>query len=336
MADHQDVQAVLFDKIKELLPPHTSIVDEVADILSISTDGVYRRLRSETPLRLDETNLLCQHFRISMDEILHETNSQSLVFQPSGMRESNLDFETYLQELLHTFGGLLKMNVKESLFSAKDIPVFHLYQYPELVLFKMFFWRSTIFGDPDLAGQRFSLEIENEKQERCISLCRQIAEKYSLIPTTEIWNEETSFSFLKQIGYYYDSGLFAQKSDAIKLIEKVEELFGHLKLEAELGYKFLSGHQPQNRVENFKLYYNDLILIDNVISVETEQFTRTFLIYNSIEYLSTTNPDFARRVRDWLENIMRKSDLISTYSERMRNKFFLKIQDKVDDLKASL
>ena len=287
MTENKDVQQTLFQKVKEKLPTHTSLVDEVAERLSISSDGVYRRLRNETPLRLDEAAKLCQEFNISLDEIVHSTQNQSILFQPSGIKNGALHFEEYLQGLLGLFTEMQTMGVKSSLYAAKDIPVFHLYQFPELALFKMFFWRKTIYNDPELEGKQFDLSSNDESQERCISLCKQIAAKYALMPSKEIWNEETSYSFIKQIGYYYEAGLFKRKEDAIRLCEQVEALFGHLKKEAEFGYKFLANDPPENRVENFWLYYNDLVLIDNVIVVEFENSLQSFLIYNSIDYLST-------------------------------------------------
>ena len=156
------------------------------------------------------------------------------------------------------------------------------------------------------------------------------------MPSTEIWNEETSYSFVKQIGYYYEAGLFKRKQDALLLCEQVEALFAHLKNEAELGYKFMAENPPESRVQNFRLYYNDLILIDNVVVVDFEDFRQAFLIYNSIDYLSTRNPVFAEEVKIWLENITRKSELISEVAERMRNKFFMKTQRKIDGLKEIL
>ncbi|MDW3649031.1 MAG: helix-turn-helix transcriptional regulator [Bacteroidia bacterium] len=336
MSEKLDVQKALFQKVKEKLPTHTSLVDEIAERLSISSDGVYRRLRNETPLRLDEAAKLCQEFNISLDEIVQENQNHSIVFQPTGIRNGALQFEEYLHGLLGLFTEIQNKGVKSSLYAAKDIPVFHLYQFPELALFKMFFWRKTIYNDPELNGKQFELNINDESQDRCISLCKQIAEKYALIPSTEIWNEETSYSFVKQIGYYYEAGLFKRKQDAILLCEQVEALFVHLKKEAELGYKFMADNPPESRVKNFWLYYNDLILIDNVIVVDFEDFRQAFLIYNSIDYLSTRNPVFAEEVKIWLENITRKSELISEVAERMRNKFFMKTQRKIEGLKEIL
>lgn len=336
MAKSDSLQLRLFNKVRERIPAHSSPVDTVAEILNISTDGVYRRFRGETPLRLEEAAKLCRHFNLSLDALALESSSETYLFNPSGLGMTDLDFEEYLQNILTLLGVIHGRGVQRTIFAAKDIPVFHLFQFPQLVLFKIFFWRKTIFNDPDLEHAKFEFITDSEKMQRCISLSRQIAEKYSLIPTTEIWNEETAASILKQIGYYYESGLFKNREDALQLTEHVEQYFAHLRQEAERGYKFMAEHPPQNRVENFELYFNDLVLIDNVIHIQYPQSAQTFLVYHSIEYLSTENPVFCQQVEEWLETLTRKSEPISKVSERMRNRFFMRIQRRIDELKGRL
>ena len=63
-------QEFLFQRIKELLPPHVSLVDAVAETLHLSSDSAYRRIRGETPMVLDEVKELCQFYKISLDQLL--------------------------------------------------------------------------------------------------------------------------------------------------------------------------------------------------------------------------------------------------------------------------
>lgn len=73
-------QDILFQRIKEILPQHDSLVDTISEILHISSDSAYRRIRGETPLVLDEARILCQHFNLSLDQLL-ETKKRSDSFQ---------------------------------------------------------------------------------------------------------------------------------------------------------------------------------------------------------------------------------------------------------------
>src|SRR5207253_950661 len=49
-----DLQQVFFTKLKNVIPANISMVDEIADILDIGYDSVYRRIRGEKPITLGE------------------------------------------------------------------------------------------------------------------------------------------------------------------------------------------------------------------------------------------------------------------------------------------
>jgi len=53
----------LFRHIRELLPGHVSLADEIAGILDISTDSAYRRIRGEKPISLEELQKLSSRLR---------------------------------------------------------------------------------------------------------------------------------------------------------------------------------------------------------------------------------------------------------------------------------
>ena len=91
MPDYQS-QEFLFQRIKELLPPHASLVDTVAEILHISSDSSYRRIRGETPVVLDEARELCQHFKLSLDQILN-VKSGATLFQNVRIDLKNYSYE---------------------------------------------------------------------------------------------------------------------------------------------------------------------------------------------------------------------------------------------------
>jgi len=66
-----NAQVRFFQHLKSLLPPHMAMVDEVAELLGISNDSPYRRIRGGKTIDLEETYKLCNHFKISMDQLLH-------------------------------------------------------------------------------------------------------------------------------------------------------------------------------------------------------------------------------------------------------------------------
>jgi hypothetical protein len=65
------VQQIFFRHIKASLAGHLSLVDEVADLLNISNDSAYRRIRGEKLLSFEEIQILCTHYKISLDQLFH-------------------------------------------------------------------------------------------------------------------------------------------------------------------------------------------------------------------------------------------------------------------------
>ncbi|MEE9462374.1 MAG: hypothetical protein V3V53_11120, partial [Bacteroidales bacterium] len=62
MGNEADIQMQLFQNIRDQIPDHVSFVDEIAELLEISNDSAYRRIRGEKALSLFEVKKLCQRF----------------------------------------------------------------------------------------------------------------------------------------------------------------------------------------------------------------------------------------------------------------------------------
>jgi plasmid maintenance system antidote protein VapI len=70
------IQTALFQAIKHRLPENFSFVHEIAELLGISYDSAYRRIRGDKPLTLVELIKLNEKFGLSVDTFLNvETNN---------------------------------------------------------------------------------------------------------------------------------------------------------------------------------------------------------------------------------------------------------------------
>lgn len=59
------IQLQFFEKLRQLDAENTSQVNDIADILEISTHAAYRRMRGESILGMDEMVKLCRYYKIS-------------------------------------------------------------------------------------------------------------------------------------------------------------------------------------------------------------------------------------------------------------------------------
>lgn len=319
------LQQKLFHQIKYTLSSHLSMVEEVAEVLGISTDSVYRRLRSETPVSLEEAALLCRHFKINLDEVIPQPQ-ETVLFRRFSIHEKALSFADYLAHSRDYFEKLRLMKNCQCFYAAKDIPVFYHFMFPPLGKFKLFFWLKTVKGAPEFKNLPFSFESIPDQY---MKLSNVISASYFQTPGVEIWNEETTNSTLRQIYYYYEAGLFADNTIPLVLINQLEQLVQHVHRQAETGQKFLYDASPAPVPVKFELYHNEVLLLDNTILHQADSFSSVLVSYNAIDYLTTTNPAFCHEVLRWLQIQMEKSVLISKISEKERNRFFNKIYDNI-------
>ena len=151
------IQQQLFGLLKENLPPHLSLVDELGELLDLSADSVYRRMRGEKPIDLIELKKICERYHISLDQLL-QLETESVVFNAPGMNKTPGDFAEYMNDMLSQFRYFNSFNSKEIFYLCKDAPIWYFYLFPELAAFKTFFWSKTINNQPALANKAFSFE----------------------------------------------------------------------------------------------------------------------------------------------------------------------------------
>lgn len=327
-----NIQDLLFRSIKGMLPQDTSLVDVISDILHLSNDSAYRRIRGETSLVLDEASVLCHHFNISLDQLLN-LKKEAVLFRDFRVKNKVYNYNEYLLGLygqLDYVQGFLK---KEIIYISKDLPIFHNFYYRPLIAFRYYFWMKTHFLHPDFEQLKFSFDLLPDDVEQ---LSYKLAKQYCKIPSTEIWNTESINSTISQIEFSKESGHFTSSSDIKLIYEALEYSIEHMKDQAEYGCKFMPGEDPLVQKNNFRFLYNRVVLGDNTIITITDHSKTAFINYGSLNYLSTSDKDFCSDLYSDFENLIRRSTQISQSSEKQRNVFFKILQSKIYDRKATL
>ena len=322
----------LFRRIKELLPPHISVVDSVAEILNLSSDSAYRRIRGETPIVLDEARELCHYFKLSLDHILNVQGGSTL-FQNVRVNTKDYNYEQYLKDLLKQLQYVGSFIHKEIIYRTKDLPLFHNFYYKPLIAFRYFFWMNTILQHPDFGKREFDMDCVSPE---IIALSQEVSKAYNNIPSTEILNTEIANSAISQIEFYKDSGYFSSAADIKMIYESLEETFLHLKNQVEYGGKFMPEENREMKKNNFSFFYNRVVLGDNTIMLITDNVKTVVLNYDALHYISTRDETFCNYCFDDLQKLMKRSTILSGTSEKQRNIFFGIILNKISERKKHL
>ncbi|MES2133970.1 MAG: hypothetical protein V4506_16580 [Bacteroidota bacterium] len=317
-----EMQEVFIKHLKQVVPANVSLVDDIADILKISNDSAYRRLRNETELSLDETYKICKHYRISVDSVF-SNNGDSVTCNYIKLTDSADNFENYLNSLLTQLVRLQKSEDAKIVYAAEEIPIFHSFYSKELAAFKMFYWQRSVLNIPEYQTKKFDWDSIPEKQLR---LAEEIHQTYLKVPSIEIWTDETIQTTIKQIEYYFESGAFKEKEDTITVLLELKKM-----MQAIHGYaEHENKHKPSKVITPFSLYNSDLVIGTNCIHINVGGIVFSYISFNTLNSLTTGNQQFCEEIEHWMKNLIKKSTLISGIAEKQRFQFFSKAYKAID------
>ena len=326
------LQKEFLNAIKNRLPEHISFVDELAELFNVSNDSAYRRLRGDTSMTFEELAIVSQKYNISLDSILGKNRSNRVSFKYNPIEEGVFAFDQHFESLQSMLGNFGAAEDTQMVYAANEAK-FGLLHVPEVAAFKLFFWMKTSYGLKESQNKKFDFDEFNENYGEVV---KKVVKNYVQIPTIEIINEDYLNSTFNQIKFYYESGFFNTKGEALMICDKLKELVNHNKREAELGYKYIMG-QPEAGVEgNLNLYHNEVINTDNVVAAKMGDEYYCYLVINTVNFMLTSNRKFSKDTYDYLINLRNKSTLISVTAERERNMFYNKVNENIDQLKISL
>ena len=132
------VQSLFFEQIRKRLPPHVSFVDELAELLDISRDSAYRRMRGETVLSLDEVKKLAVQFKISVDSII-SPSADSAFFQYRAVNKSDFTFKDWLKTIDENLSHATQFSQGGTLVFRKGYSGFLLLQFTVALRFQNVF-----------------------------------------------------------------------------------------------------------------------------------------------------------------------------------------------------
>ena len=319
------VQQLFIRKIKELTPSHESLVDVMADVLGISTDSAYRRIREETALSFPEFAALCDHYQISFD--VSSSSTPRVSFRYSDFSPPD-GFKNYLKSILNDLEAIYHSSSKHITYAALDIPIFHYFKYPNLTAFKLLYWQKAIINDPQYQHKKFSQDVVTQEE---VEMAERVNYLYYRIPTTEIWNLNTIDGLLNQVRFLWESGNFESEESFTGVIEDLLKMLHDLE-----GYATRSLKVPETPDSSYQFYQCEIEIGGNYVLVNRNEQMVIYKAMHTFNTIITNDEKFSQATSLWIENLMRKSVLISGVGEKHRYLFFKKIYQKVEDMKNNL
>ncbi len=320
------MQLQFLDKIKSLTSPQNNPAEELADLLDISSDSVYRRFRGDTNLTLEDILRLCEHYKVDFDFKSYSTN---LVLFRYNYLFNQVGFEKYLKDLQKQITTLQDLKYKEIIFLAIDVPMFHHFKHPMLAAFKVFFWLKNVVKDNNFNNQKFRKDIIDPK---ILRTGKQIYEAYCNIPSTEIWTTNTANSLISQIDFSWSSGMFESKEVALQVCKEALDEIKLIEKQSGSGTKQTLNKKIDNVEYNYSLYLSDMEVGNNCIYVKRAESKEVYLGFQIFNNITTIDQTFCNETTKWIDNLMTKSILISGVGEKQRYVFFNSLIENIEKL----
>lgn len=327
-----DIQTIIFQLLKQRIAGEDSIGNALSDVLSISPDAVYRRMRGETPLTIQELKKICIHYDISFDALI-ESGTGKVTFTYPPLNTFDFSLESYLEGILQAFQRLKTLSDPEIILLVNNTQFFQLLNFPQLVRFKLYFWAKTHLQIADYKDQKFKHE---KTSENAFALGKEILQIYNSIPSKEIYDPELMRGFLRQIIYYYKAHLFEDPEYALFLCDRILLMSSHLKEQATVGKKFMFGTHPPAQGNVFEMYLNETTNTESTFYFQSKEINGLYLTHNIMNYLETTDENYVNDTRKIIDKQIANSSLISIVNERDRNDYFYDFDRTINAFKKKI
>jgi len=301
-------QEILLATIRTLLPKSISLNDEIAKILDISYDAAHRRISLKSKFSIEETIQLCKHYKISMDTLFCDKNH--LIMEKTKKIETLHDFKNYF-ETTNAIVSTINPNETTIFYAAKDIPMNYAVSGTLFSKFKFFIWYNLLNKEETSSFEQFAFEetVFNEN-----NYLKNFFERAKRI---EIWNDTTINSSLQQVTYFFEAGLL-NYPNALHIIKDIKEIITEIERKCE------------SNADNFQLYFNELLILNNTALFSSKNKSAFFLPYNALGYFVTSDKKTCKEQQDYISNQLTNSKSMNQSGKKDRKIFFNKMYQKIE------
>ncbi|NOT38184.1 MAG: helix-turn-helix transcriptional regulator [Saprospiraceae bacterium] len=330
---NQSVTTKIFQFIEsKFFSEKKNMLDEVGELLHLQKSTVYKKMKGESTLSLDEAEILCRHFRISLDEVLGIADDK-IYFDFPSLYGSVANEKEFLDPIR---GDLEKLYRLDPIiyYATKELPLFYYFISPKLIAFKFnvfynFVWKKK---EDKLVPFDYSL-FENNSE--FISNVNKVLELYSSMNSIEIWNTAVLDNTFNQLKYFLESGLMVDPKESLLLCDELEKLI-HI-LEQLIHSKDKSALRKKSiNTGKFELYNNEIAHTNNVIFVKSKTRDAVYCTYDNPNFMRSISPVLCEYTEKWFDKLILNSVSISNGNMKEQSQFINKLKEKLQRARLAI
>jgi hypothetical protein len=315
----------LTKEILKAIPKNTKLVEYLTEILAISRESAYRRIRSEIPYTLEEAILLSTDLKFSIDELISQTTEDLAIFeiQSPEIKSPSDSFLRIIKQYCLDILSHEKSENRECTIIANRFPEIFMAKFNSLFKFSYYKWLHQTCETPlKLRFDEISLTDEIIEVQKKIK---------TSIPTCDnnifIVDSHLVSNMVKEIQYYYrrnlinDDDLYSLIKDLHDCINMVEEVA--LTGRGKTGAKY-------------ELYLSSVNIESNSSQIKfNDKEISRFYVY-SHNSIKTSNKNVCETHKRNIEALRKGATLISQSNEALRAKYFEQQHAETDRLIKSV
>ncbi len=322
---------ILLENLESALPSGITLNQALIKELKINKDAASRRINGKTPFTYDEVCVLSKSYGVNLLPAQSEQHS-NVVFGYTPFKSKTIEDSKHFFQTISTL--LYKLNThehKQLYHIAPEVPVYHYYNYPRLLNFKLFYWGKYLLNDAYYIKRILG---EAQINSQVIEHAAKAYEQYCLVPSVEIWTPQTIQTVLSQIQFCIETGDFSNKNEVLLVLDEVNNMVQRIKQMAEENNKTFDFdkkiHVP------FQFYKMAVNINTTSILAEMDGQRIVLQPFNSINFMNTSQPDFCDENFAWIQNMQSKSSLLSGAGIIERQKYFNLVNKQINDFKDHL
>jgi hypothetical protein len=305
----------LISSIEEVVAKGTNIANLLMDILDISKDAIYRRIRGEVSFTFEELANISEKLNISLDNIIGLKSSEQAVFNLNLLRlpatNSSLSmYVKFVSDYATLFHRLNQYPNSKISMACNAIPPSIIFQYPYLLKFRLYRWMSQ-----SGIARNMTPMSEIEYPEELIPLTMLFVKNFFATKNLDITIDRSIIThYVKEVAYFAKLDLLTNE----ELANIKKELFEMLDFLESLA----ASGKYNNENSQIMIYLSNINIDTSYVFYGCDAFSSCDFLLYSINAINTQNPIMSNIQEEWINTLKRFSTLITYCGEIDRRNFF--------------
>lgn len=274
--------------VAQRLPAHLVPAIWLQELLGISRDAAYRRLRGDSLLSISEYLTVCQAAGLPLG-LWSDLSETSAAPDTRSTRDLGQDLRRLAEEVSWQHGPQTRATL-----ASREIPSFHLFAYPELVAFRLYYWQRFLYQHPDWQTGTCDLAGMLPREREMIEQCQAISQQYRNCTVCEIWHPSMTSHLSQQLHFLLRSQLISA-SDALRVQKAFQAMLQALEQAARAG-RFAQGGDYQLMFQTLHPHSHELLL-------EHQKQQALYIPLAQVGFVRVHDAQRVRQVSRWLQTI---------------------------------